>query len=70
MQCLFITEGVIMERVDAVVLAEIVAQVKAGDVVLGGVLDLDKCKFFDPGGRWMNEAYIAQILEEMREEPA
>ena len=58
-----------MEKVDADAIAAMLAQVKAGDVDLGGYLDMDTSSYFDPSGRWINEAYIAQALEDVIPQP-
>ena len=54
-----------MEHVHADALAAVVTRIKAGDVDLGGYVDIDTCACFDPKGRWMNEACIVQVLEEL-----
>jgi hypothetical protein len=30
---------------------------------------MDTCSYFDPSGRWMNEAYIARTLEDLIPQP-
>ena len=54
-----------MGHIDANDVLEIVAKVKSGDVILGGYVDLDQSRLCDSEGRWINEAYVDEVLSSL-----